>query len=163
MVWVANRQLWFECWLSNSANPGFPFVFIPRKINHGISMKTARSIRGMTDILPEEVGCYQLVESVFRDILHRYGYDEIRLPMVEYAELFKRSIGCETDIVEKEMYTFLDRNGDEITLRPEYTTPMIRAAISNGLLNNLPSKFDYKPSLHIINSLTSFNKKKIKI
>ena len=73
-------------------------------------MKTARSIRGMSDILPEEVVCYQFLESVFRDVLHSYGYDEIRLPLVEYAELFRRSIGCETDIVEKEMYTFQDRN-----------------------------------------------------
>ena len=99
-------------------------------------MKTARSIRGMSDILPEDVGYYQFVESVFRDILHRYGYDEIRLPMVEYAELFKRSIGCETDIVEKEMYTFQDRNGDMLTLRPEGTASCVRAGNQHGLLYN---------------------------
>ena len=98
-------------------------------------MKTARSIRGMTDILPEEVGRYQLVESVFRDILHRYGYDEIRLPMVEYAELFKRSIGSETDIVEKEMYTFLDRSDELLCLRPEGTAGCVRAVVQNGLIS----------------------------
>ena len=98
-------------------------------------MKTARSIRGMSDILPEEVVCYQFLESVFRDVLHRYGYDEIRLPLVEYAELFKRSIGCETDIVEKEMYTFLDRNDELLCLRPEGTAGCVRAAVQNGLIS----------------------------
>ncbi len=98
-------------------------------------MKTARSIRGMSDILPEEVVCYQFLESVFRDILHRYGYDEIRLPLVEYAELFRRSIGCETDIVEKEMYTFLDRSDELLCLRPEGTAGCVRAAVQNGLIS----------------------------
>ena len=97
-------------------------------------MKTARSIRGMSDILPEEVVSYQFLESVFRDVLHSYGYDEIRLPLVEYAELFKRSIGYETDIVEKEMYTFLDRSDELLCLRPEGTAGCARAAVQNGLI-----------------------------
>jgi len=90
----------------------------------------------MNDILPEDTVYWQKLESVIRDLLGRYGYQEIRFPVVEKTELFKRSIGEVTDIVEKEMYTFEDRNGDKLSLRPEGTAPCVRAAIQNGLLHN---------------------------
>jgi histidyl-tRNA synthetase len=90
----------------------------------------------MNDILPAETPRWQFVEGVFRDLMATYGYTEIRLPSVEKTELFKRSIGEVTDIVEKEMYTFEDRNGDSLTLRPEGTAGCVRACIQNGLLHN---------------------------
>ncbi len=93
-----------------------------------------QAIRGMNDILPEETPYWQWLESVVRSLLTAYGYAEIRLPILERTELFSRSIGEVTDIVEKEMYTFLDRNGDSLTLRPEGTAGCVRAGIQNGLL-----------------------------
>jgi histidyl-tRNA synthetase len=93
-----------------------------------------QSIRGMSDILPSETPQWQYLESCVRDVLSRYGYREIRFPIVEHTELFKRSIGEVTDIVEKEMYTFEDRNGDSLTLRPEGTASCVRACDQNGLL-----------------------------
>jgi histidyl-tRNA synthetase len=94
-----------------------------------------RSIRGMNDILPEVSPYWQAVESVLKQVLTSYGYQEIRFPIVEKTELFCRSIGEVTDIVEKEMYTFEDRNGDKLTLRPEGTAGCMRAAMQNGMLN----------------------------
>ncbi|MFW5451033.1 MAG: histidine--tRNA ligase [Methylophagaceae bacterium] len=94
-----------------------------------------RSIRGMNDILPEATPYWQAVESTLKQVLTSYGYQEIRFPIVEKTELFKRSIGEVTDIVEKEMYSFEDRNGDWLTLRPEGTAGCVRAAMQNGLLN----------------------------
>jgi len=94
-----------------------------------------RSIRGMNDILPEATPYWQVIETILKDVLAGYGYQEIRFPIVEKTELFKRSIGEVTDIVEKEMYTFEDRNGDSLTLRPEGTAGCVRAAMQNGLLN----------------------------
>ncbi len=94
-----------------------------------------RSIRGMNDILPEVTPYWQVIETILKDVLAGYGYQEIRFPIVEKTELFKRSIGEVTDIVEKEMYTFEDRNGDSLTLRPEGTAGCVRAAMENGLLN----------------------------
>ncbi len=91
----------------------------------------------MNDILPEETPYWQWLESVVGTILTAYGYAEIRLPLLEKTELFRRSIGEATDIVEKEMYTFLDRNGDSLTLRPEGTAGCVRAGIQNGLLRGL--------------------------
>ena len=76
----------------------------------------------MNDILPEVAGTWRYLESTVRDIVQSYGYQEIRLPVLEYTELFKRSIGEVTDIVEKEMYTFEDRNGESLTMRPEATS-----------------------------------------
>jgi histidyl-tRNA synthetase len=93
------------------------------------------AIRGMNDILPEETPCWQFLERTVAAVLASYGYGEIRLPLVEKTALFKRSIGEVTDIVEKEMYTFDDRNGDSMTLRPEGTAGCVRAAIQQGLLN----------------------------
>ncbi len=94
-----------------------------------------RSIRGMNDLLPEVTPYWQAVESTMKTVLSGYGYQEIRFPIVEKTELFKRSIGEVTDIVEKEMYTFDDRNGDNLTLRPEGTAGCVRAAMQNGMLN----------------------------
>jgi len=94
----------------------------------------------MHDILPDESGTWRYLESVVRDIVQSYGYAEIRLPLLEHTELFKRSIGEATDIVEKEMYTFEDRNGESLTLRPEATASIVRAGISNGLLHNQRQK-----------------------
>jgi histidyl-tRNA synthetase len=95
-----------------------------------------QAIRGMNDILPSETRLWQHVESLLREILHGYGYREIRLPIVEKTELFKRTIGEATDIVEKEMYTFTDRNNENLTLRPEGTAGCVRAGIEHGLLYN---------------------------
>ncbi len=94
----------------------------------------------MNDILPEVSGTWSYLESVLREIVHSYGYDEIRLPLIEQTELFRRSIGDATDIVEKEMYTFLDRNDQSLTLRPEATAGIVRAGITNGLLHNQRQK-----------------------
>jgi histidyl-tRNA synthetase len=95
-----------------------------------------QAIRGMHDVLPEQTPLWQYVEQTLRDVLSAYGYSEIRLPIVEKTELFKRSIGEVTDIVEKEMYTFEDRNGDSLTLRPEGTAGCLRACLEHGLLHN---------------------------
>ena len=97
-------------------------------------------VRGMNDILPEATATWQHVEAIVRDVIQAYGYREIRLPLLEQTELFRRSIGEVTDIVEKEMYTFLDRNNESLTLRPEATAGMARAGISNGLLHNQRQK-----------------------
>ena len=94
-----------------------------------------RSVRGMNDLLPETTPYWQAVETTLKTVLNSYGYQEIRFPIVEKTELFKRSIGEVTDIVEKEMYTFEDRNGDSLTLRPEGTAGCARAAMQNGLIN----------------------------
>lgn len=93
-----------------------------------------QAIRGMHDVLPQQVPLWQYAEQVIREVLGSYGYSEIRLPIVEKTELFKRSIGEVTDIVEKEMYTFDDRNGDSLTLRPEGTAGCLRACIEHGLI-----------------------------
>ncbi|MDH3612687.1 MAG: histidine--tRNA ligase [Gammaproteobacteria bacterium] len=94
----------------------------------------------MNDILPDVSGTWRYLESVVRDVVQSYGYAEIRLPLLEQTELFRRSIGEVTDIVEKEMYTFLDRNGESLTLRPEATASVVRAGITNGLLHNQRQK-----------------------
>ena len=91
-------------------------------------------IRGMNDVLPAQIGAWQQLERVTSELFAAYGYEELRVPVVERTELFKRSIGEYTDIVEKEMYTFTDSGGDSLTLRPEATAGIVRAAISNGLL-----------------------------
>jgi histidyl-tRNA synthetase len=94
----------------------------------------------MNDILPDVSGTWRYLETVVRDIVQSYGYEEIRLPLLEQTELFRRSIGEVTDIVEKEMYTFDDRNGESLTLRPEATASVVRAGITNGLLHNQRQK-----------------------
>jgi histidyl-tRNA synthetase len=99
-----------------------------------------QAIWGMSDVLPVDSATWQAVESVLKETLTAYGYREIRVPIVERTELFKRSIGEVTDIVEKEMYSFEDRNGEGITLRPEATAGIVRAGITNGLLHNQRQK-----------------------
>ncbi|CAD7854617.1 MAG: Histidyl-tRNA synthetase (EC 6.1.1.21) [Olavius algarvensis Gamma 1 endosymbiont] len=96
--------------------------------------QTIQAIRGMHDILPERITLWQTLEDRARAILEGYGYQEIRTPLVEVTDLFERSIGAVTDIVEKEMYSFADRNGDRLSLRPEGTASCVRAAIEHGLL-----------------------------
>lgn len=99
-----------------------------------------QAIRGMNDVLPENSGTWRYLEDVVREVVESYGYREIRLPILEHTELFARSIGEATDIVEKEMYTFRDRNDASLTLRPEATAGMVRAGITNGLLHNQRQK-----------------------
>lgn len=93
-------------------------------------------LRGMNDVLPDEAHWWRRVESAARDVFARYGYGEIRVPLLERTALFKRAIGEYTDIVEKEMFTFEDRDGDSLALRPEATASICRALISNGLLHH---------------------------
>lgn len=95
--------------------------------------KSLQAIRGMNDILPEQSPLWRFFEGTVAGLLDNYGYRQIRMPIVEFTELFKRSIGEVTDIVEKEMYTFEDRNGDSLTLRPEGTAACVRAALEHGL------------------------------
>lgn len=95
-----------------------------------------QAVRGMNDILPPETFLWQYAERLIRTVVQGHGYQEIRFPIIEKTELFKRSIGEVTDIVEKEMYTFLDRNQETLTLRPEGTASTVRAGIEHGLLYN---------------------------
>ena len=103
-----------------------------------------QSIRGMHDVLPDQTPLWQFLEQRIAAVLARYGYREIRMPILEVTELFKRSIGEVTDIVEKEMYTFDDRNGDSLTLRPEGTAGCVRAAMQHGLLHNQTQRLWYQ-------------------
>ncbi len=105
--------------------------------------KTIQSIRGMHDVLPDESYQWQDFEQIVRDLMAVYGYREIRMPTVESTDLFSRSIGEVTDIVEKEMYTFEDRNGDLLTLRPEGTASCVRAGIQHGILHNQVQRLWY--------------------
>ncbi|WP_293749524.1 histidine--tRNA ligase [uncultured Paraglaciecola sp.] len=105
--------------------------------------KQIQAIRGMNDCLPTESGLWQYVESSIRQVVASYGYQEIRTPIVESTDLFKRSIGEVTDIVEKEMYTFADRNSDSLTLRPEGTASVVRAGNEHGLLYNQQQRLWY--------------------
>jgi len=93
-------------------------------------------LRGMNDVLPDEAPWWNRLESVTREVFSTYGYREIRVPLLERTQLFKRAIGEHTDIVEKEMFSFEDRDGQSLALRPEATASIVRAAISNGLLHN---------------------------
>ena len=105
--------------------------------------KQIQAIRGMNDCLPQDTPAWQYVEQILRNTVASYGYSEIRFPIVEMTELFKRSIGEVTDIVEKEMYTFNDRNGDSLTLRPEGTACCVRAGNEHGLLYNQEQRLWY--------------------
>ena len=97
-------------------------------------------IRGMNDILPDASATWRYLEAIIQEVVESYGYRQIRLPILEQTGLFARSIGEATDVVEKEMYTFTDRDGDSVTMRPEATASMVRAGISNGLLHNQRQK-----------------------
>ena len=102
-----------------------------------------QSIRGMNDLLPEQSPNWRYLEKVVSDVLGRYGYREIRFPLLEQTELFARAVGTVTDIVEKEMYSFEDRNGDNLSLRPEGTAGCVRACNQNGLLHNQTQRLWY--------------------
>lgn len=105
--------------------------------------KFIKTVRGMHDVLPDQSYRWQYFEAIVRDVMKSYGYDEIRTPLVESTDLFCRSIGEVTDIVEKEMYTFEDRNGDKLTLRPEGTASCVRSGIENGFLHNQVQRLWY--------------------
>lgn len=106
--------------------------------------KNIQAIRGMNDILPEQTPLWRHLENSVAGLLDGYGYRQIRMPIVEFTDLFKRSIGEVTDIVEKEMYTFADRNGDSLTLRPEGTASCVRAVQEHGLIGGgQPQKLWY--------------------
>lgn len=98
--------------------------------------KNVQSIRGMNDVLPADASAWQHVHAIAADTFAAYGYGELRLPIVERTELFKRAVGEVTDVVEKEMYSFVDRGGETLSLRPELTAGVIRAGIEHGLLYN---------------------------
>ncbi|PCI51098.1 MAG: histidine--tRNA ligase, partial [Moraxellaceae bacterium] len=106
--------------------------------------KRIQGIRGMNDILPDQTALWQYIEQKVTLVLQQYGYQEIRLPILESTELFKRSVGEVTDIVEKEMYTFDDRNGDSVTLRPEGTAGCVRAGEQHGLFYNQQQRLWYR-------------------
>lgn len=108
-------------------------------------MSTAKihAIRGMNDILPDEITYWQFLEKQIYDLATSYGYQEIRMPILEKTKLFNRSIGEITDIVEKEMFTFLDRDNESITLRPECTASCVRAAVEHGMVYNQTQKLWY--------------------
>lgn len=103
-----------------------------------------QAVRGMNDILPPETSLWLHAETIFRRMLQGHGYKQIRFPVVEKTELFKRSIGEVTDIVEKEMYTFIDRNQESLALRPEGTACCVRAGIEHGLLYNQVQRLWYR-------------------
>ena len=102
-----------------------------------------QSIRGMHDVLPDQSPLWQFLENTVKDLLKTYAYSEIRMPVLESTDLFSRSIGEVTDIVEKEMYTFDDRNGDSLTLRPEGTASCVRSGIQHGLFHNQQKRLWY--------------------
>ena len=105
--------------------------------------KNIQAIRGMNDYLPADTVVWQRIEGILKQVLASYGYSEIRLPLVEQTPLFKRAIGEVTDVVEKEMYTFDDRNGESLTLRPEGTAGCVRAGVEHGLLYNQEQRLWY--------------------
>ena len=102
-----------------------------------------QAVRGMRDILPEDGRRWSMVEDAVRSVLHSYAYEEVRLPLLEFTELFARGVGEATDIVEKEMYTLADRDGDSLSLRPEGTAGCVRALLENGLLFNQTQRVFY--------------------
>ncbi len=105
--------------------------------------KTIQAIRGMNDCLPTQSPLWQKLENAVKNVISAYGYNEMRMPIVEMTHLFSRAVGEETDVVSKEMYTFEDRNGDSLTLRPEGTAGCVRAGIENGLLYNQEQRVWY--------------------
>src|SRR5689334_3865320 len=107
-------------------------------------MATLQAVRGMNDVLPDEAELWRAFEAAVEGCLERYGYRNIRMPLVEHTQLFRRAIGEDTDIVEKEMYSWRDElNGEELTLRPEGTASCVRAAIEHSLLHDGPKRVWY--------------------
>ena len=103
-----------------------------------------KSVRGMNDITPHETPSWQYLEKTVIDVLSTYAFQEVRFPILEHSDLFRRSIGNVTDIIEKEMYSFDDRNGDNLSLRPEGTAGCVRACVQQGLLHNQTQRLWYK-------------------
>ena len=103
-----------------------------------------KSVRGMNDITPHETPSWQYLEKTVIDVLSAYAFQEVRFPILEHSDLFRRSIGNVTDIIEKEMYSFDDRNGDNLSLRPEGTAGCVRACVQQGLLHNQTQRLWYK-------------------
>ncbi|MFI4955069.1 MAG: histidine--tRNA ligase, partial [Gammaproteobacteria bacterium] len=106
-------------------------------------MAAIQALRGMNDIFSPNIVFWQTIENSVRELMQEYGYHEIRFPILESTALFQRGLGDTTDIVEKEMYTFLDRNGESLTLRPEGTAGCVRTVIQHGLLHQLPQRLWY--------------------
>ena len=106
-------------------------------------MSKLQPIRGTRDLLPEDCRSHRRVEDASRAVAERYGYGEIRTPILEMTGVFSRSLGDATDVVTKEMYSFTDRGGEDVTMRPENTASVARAVLSNGLLNEMPLKLHY--------------------
>ena len=104
-------------------------------------MRILQPVRGTQDLLPEAARRHRHITETARDVASLYGFAEVATPIFEFTEVFARPIGETSDIVSKEMYSFVDRGGDEITLRPEYTAGLVRAVLSDGLLQNAPLKF----------------------
>ena len=102
-----------------------------------------KAVRGMRDILPQDARMWRLVEDTLQKVIASFAYEEIRLPLLEFTELFARGVGEATDIVEKEMYTLADRDGDSLSLRPEGTASCVRALEENGLLYNQSQRVTY--------------------
>ena len=106
-------------------------------------MVSLQPVRGTHDLLPDDMRTHRHVSDIARDAATRYGFDEMATPIFEFSQVFKRTLGDTTDVVNKEMYTFVDKGGDEITLRPENTAGVARSFISQGLSQNVPVKFFY--------------------
>ncbi len=123
--------------------------FLQNAVAHAASQmtQTLQAVRGMHDILPQEIALWRTVEEAFSTLMHSYGYQEVRLPLVEKTELFRRTIGDVTDIVEKEMYTFTDRNGESLSLRPEGTAGCVRAAMEHHLLRGQSPRLWYSGAM----------------
>ncbi len=117
--------------------------FLAGHVGRLIVSKSFKSVKGMNDILPSDSPAWHYLEACLREITESYGYSEIRMPIVENTQLFCRSIGEVTDIVEKEMYTFVDKGEDSLTLRPEGTASCVRAGIQHGLLYNQQQRLWY--------------------
>jgi histidyl-tRNA synthetase len=106
-------------------------------------MRSLQPVRGTQDLLPEAARRHRQVSETARAVAELYGFAEMATPIFEFTEVFARPIGEHTDIVAKEMYTFTDRGGEEVTLRPENTAGVVRAVLSNGLVQSVPLKFFY--------------------
>src|SRR6266403_3615172 len=115
-----------------------------REDGQGVMMRALQSVRGTQDLLPDAVRRHRRVIETARAVAELYGFAEMATPIFEFTEVFARPIGEHTDIVAKEMYTFTDRGGEEVTLRPENTAGVVRAVISNGLAQSVPLKFFYR-------------------
>ena len=107
-------------------------------------MSGLQPVRGTRDILPEERRAHRHIEETARQAAERFGYDEVATPIFEFSDVFRRTLGDTSDIVTKEMYTFTDKGGDEITLRPEGTAGVARMLIAGGLAQNLQLKYFYR-------------------